>query len=360
MAGLTFRDVRKVYAGGVEAVKGVSFAVPDGAFCVLVGPSGCGKSTLLRMVAGVETITAGEIRIGERVVNGVEPAERDIAMVFQNYALYPHMSVYNNMAYGLRNRRVPKPEIDRLVRDAARVLEITELLKRKPRELSGGQRQRVAMGRAIVRKPKAFLFDEPLSNLDAKLRVSMRVEIKKLQRQFGTTSIYVTHDQLEAMTLADLLVVMNAGRIEQMGAPLEVYERPATTFVATFIGAPPMNLLHLPSSEVSGLLGPSADVSADGAILGVRPEDLVLAPLGARGDGALALPLSVETVERVGPESFVYGRLARGGNIIVRIPGAAAPSTGEQVVAIAPRGKLHLFSADGRRRLNGHAADGPL
>ncbi|MBX6424528.1 MAG: sn-glycerol-3-phosphate import ATP-binding protein UgpC [Variibacter sp.] len=352
MAGVTFREVRKIYAGGIEAVKGVSFAVPDGAFCVLVGPSGCGKSTLLRMVAGVETVTAGEIRIGERVVNDIEPAERDIAMVFQNYALYPHMTVYNNMAYGLRNRGVPKPEIDRLVREAARILEITELLKRKPRELSGGQRQRVAMGRAIVRQPKAFLFDEPLSNLDAKLRVSMRVEIKKLQRQFGTTSIYVTHDQLEAMTLADMLVVMNAGRIEQIGAPLEVYERPATTFVATFIGAPPMNLLRLAAAELSGLLGASAAVPPEGGILGVRPEDLVLAPAGARSDGGLALPLTVETVERVGPESFVYGRLARGGDVIVRIPGAAAPSFGEQAVAIAPRHKLHVFSADGSRRIN--------
>ena len=211
MAAVTLQQVGKVYAGGVNAVKGVSFDVPDGAFCVLVGPSGCGKSTLLRMIAGIETITSGEIRIGERVVNDIEPADRDIAMVFQNYALYPHMKVYDNMAYGLRNRGTPKPEIDARVREAARILEIDMLLNRKPRELSGGQRQRVAMGRAIVRKPKAFLFDEPLSNLDAKLRVSMRVEIKKLQRALATTSIYVTHDQLEAMTLADMLVVMNGG-----------------------------------------------------------------------------------------------------------------------------------------------------
>ena len=238
MAEVTLKDVRKVYAGGVEAVKGVTFDVPDGHFCVLVGPSGCGKSTLLRMVAGVETISSGEIRIGERVVNDIEPSERDIAMVFQNYALYPHMSVYDNMAYGLRNRKMPKPEIDKRVREAARILEIDALLDRKPRQLSGGQRQRVAMGRAIVRQPKAFLFDEPLSNLDAKLRVSMRVEIRKLQKALGTTSIYVTHDQLEAMTLADMLVVMNGGRVEQIGAPLDVYEKPATTFVATFIGAP--------------------------------------------------------------------------------------------------------------------------
>ena len=218
MAQVTLKDVRKVYAGGVEAVKGITFDVPDGHFCVLVGPSGCGKSTLLRMIAGVETISSGEIRIGERVVNDIEPSERDIAMVFQNYALYPHMRVYDNMAYGLRNRKTPKPEIDRLVREAARILEIEQLLDRKPRQLSGGQRQRVAMGRAIVRRPAAFLFDEPLSNLDAKLRVSTRVEIKKLQKSLGTTSIYVTHDQLEAMTLADMLVVMNGGKVDQIGA----------------------------------------------------------------------------------------------------------------------------------------------
>jgi sn-glycerol 3-phosphate transport system ATP-binding protein len=349
MAGVTFREVRKVYAGGVEAVKGVTFDVADGAFCVLVGPSGCGKSTLLRMVAGVETISSGEVSIGERVVNAIEPSARDIAMVFQNYALYPHMTVYDNMAYGLRNRRVPKPEIDRLVREAAAILEIAPFLDRKPRALSGGQRQRVAMGRAIVRQPKAFLFDEPLSNLDAKLRVSMRVEIKKLQRQFATTSIYVTHDQLEAMTLADMLVVMNAGRVEQIGAPLEVYERPATTFVATFIGAPPMNLLQLDPAAFAQLVGGAAP--AEGLILGVRPEDLALAPSGTQPDGGVALPLTVDAVERVGPESFVYGRMDRGGDVIVRVPGIEAPAPGDQALAVARREKLHLFSADGTLRL---------
>ena len=228
MADVTLKDVRKVYPGNVEAVKGVSLTIPDGGFCVLVGPSGCGKSTLLRMVAGLETISCGEIVIGGRVVNQVEPADRDIAMVFQNYALYPHMSVYDNIAYGLRNRGTPKDEIDRRVQEAARILAIEPFLARKPRALSGGQRQRVAMGRAIVRKPQVFLFDEPLSNLDAKLRVQMRVEIKKLQRALGVTSIYVTHDQVEAMTLSDKLVVMNAGRIEQIGTPTEVYRRPGT------------------------------------------------------------------------------------------------------------------------------------
>jgi sn-glycerol 3-phosphate transport system ATP-binding protein len=350
MAGVSFKDVRKVYAGGVEAVKGITFDVPDGSFCVLVGPSGCGKSTLLRMVAGVETVTEGEIRIGERVVNTVEPADRDIAMVFQNYALYPHMSVYDNMAYGLRNRGVAKGEIDRLVREAARTLEIADFLKRRPRELSGGQRQRVAMGRAIVRQPKAFLFDEPLSNLDAKLRVSMRVEIKKLQRQFETTSIYVTHDQLEAMTLADMLVVMNAGRVEQIGAPLAVYQRPETTFVATFIGAPPMNLLRLRAADFATLVGTSA--AGEDRILGVRPEDLVLARDTTQTDGAIALAFTVEAVERVGPESFVYGTLARGGDLIVRVPGAEAPAPGEAATALAERSRLHVFSADGRRRID--------
>src|ERR1700749_1114770 len=238
----------------------------------MVGPSGCGKSTLLRMIAGVETISSGEIRIGERVVNDVEPSERDIAMVFQNYALYPHMRVYDNMAYGLRNRKTPKPEIDKRVREAARILEIEQLLDRKPRQLSGGQRQRVAMGRAIVRSPKAFLFDEPLSNVDAKLRVSMRLEIRKLQKTFGTTSVYVTHDQLEAMTLADMLVVMNGGQVEQIGNPLAIYQRPATTFVASFIGAPPMNLMPLRSDELASQIA-----GTDGAgILGIRPEDFVL------------------------------------------------------------------------------------
>ena len=350
MAQVTLKDVKKVYAGGVEAVKGVTFDVPDGHFCVLVGPSGCGKSTLLRMIAGVETISSGEIRIGERVVNDIEPSERDIAMVFQNYALYPHMKVYDNMAYGLRNRKMPKPEIDRRVRDAARILEIDALLDRKPRQLSGGQRQRVAMGRAIVRSPKAFLFDEPLSNLDAKLRVSMRVEIRKLQKSLGTTSVYVTHDQLEAMTLADMLVVMNGGRVEQIGAPLAVYEKPATTFVATFIGAPAMNLLKMSGAEPALLLGKS-DIPPEGAIIGIRPEDLALAAPGAPAADGVTLPLTVTEVERVGPESFVYGTLDRGDSIIVRLPGTIAPAPGERAIALASRAKLHVFSADGQRRI---------
>jgi sn-glycerol 3-phosphate transport system ATP-binding protein len=352
VAEVALDRVRKVYAGGVDAVKDVSFTVADGAFCVLVGPSGCGKSTLLRMIAGLETVTDGTVAIGGEVVNAVEPAQRDIAMVFQNYALYPHMNVYNNLAYGLRNRRTPKPEIDRRVREAAHILEIDGLLARKPRELSGGQRQRVAMGRAIVRQPKAFLFDEPLSNLDAKLRVSMRVEIKKLQRALGTTSIYVTHDQLEAMTLADMLVVMNAGRVEQIGLPLEVYERPASAFVASFIGAPPMNLLHVQARDAGALIdGAALGIPAEGAILGVRPEDLSLAADGSRPVGGMTLDLTVNAVERVGPETFVYGSIERGNDIIVRLPGQDAPAVGARVSAVARREKLHRFSADGARRL---------
>src|SRR4249920_1998250 len=231
MAEIVLKDVKKSYTKGVMVIHGVNITIADGEFIVIVGPSGCGKSTLLRMVAGLETITGGEIDIGGRVVNQIEPADRDIAMVFQNYALYPHMSVYNNMAYGLRNRGMAEPEIKTRVGEAARILE------------------RVAMGRAIVRQPKVFLFDEPLSNLDAKLRIAMRVEIRKLQRRLSTTSIYVTHDQLEAMTLADILVVMNGGQVEQIGNPLDIYQKPATTFVASFIGAPPMNLIRLPDSD---------------------------------------------------------------------------------------------------------------
>src|SRR5213075_1011632 len=236
------KDVRKAYAD-LEVIHGVNMDVADGEFMVIVGPSGCGKSTLLRMVAGLETISAGEIVIGERLVNRLEPKDRDIAMVFQNYALYPHMSVYENMSYGLRIKGFSKQDIDARVRRAAGILELESFLKRKPRQLSGGQRQRVAMGRAIVREPAVFLFDEPLSNLDAKLRVQMRLEIKRLQRELAVTSIYVTHDQVEAMTLADRLIVMNAGTADQIGTPMDVYDKPASVFVAGFIGSPAMNFL---------------------------------------------------------------------------------------------------------------------
>ncbi len=242
MASVSFREVRKKY-GELEVIHGVSTEVADGEFVVIVGPSGCGKSTLLRMVAGLEPITSGEIRIGERVVNDLEPKDRDIAMVFQNYALYPHMSVYENMSYGLRIKGFAKDDIETRVQKAASILELKGFLDRKPRQLSGGQRQRVAMGRAIVREPAVFLFDEPLSNLDAKLRVQMRAELQALHRRLGTTSLYVTHDQVEAMTLAHRMIVMNAGRAEQIGAPLELYDAPANLFVAGFIGSPAMNML---------------------------------------------------------------------------------------------------------------------
>jgi sn-glycerol 3-phosphate transport system ATP-binding protein len=363
MASVTLRDVSKTYPGGFEAIKGISLEVGDGQFCVLVGPSGCGKSTLLRMVAGLETITGGDIDIGGRIVNQIEPAERDIAMVFQNYALYPHMSVYNNMAYGLRNRGMPKPEIDTRVQEAARILELGAMLERKPGQLSGGQRQRVAMGRAIVRQPKVFLFDEPLSNLDAKLRIAMRVEIRKLQRRLKTTSIYVTHDQLEAMTLADILVVMNGGQVEQIGNPLAIYQKPATTFVASFIGAPPMNLMPLRSDEIKSQFAGDSRAAGDAGILGIRPEDFVISSDSIAG--GIALDLTVEAIERVGAETFIYGsRQHEGqgiaanpgelppGEVIVRIPGAIAPAIGERIRAIAPREKLHLFSADGRKRID--------
>jgi sn-glycerol 3-phosphate transport system ATP-binding protein len=360
MANVTLRNIRKAYPNGFEAIKGVDVDVADGQFCVLVGPSGCGKSTLLRMIAGLETISGGEIDIGGRVVNQIEPADRDIAMVFQNYALYPHMSVYNNMAYGLRNRGMAKPEIDSRVQEAARILELGAMLDRKPGQLSGGQRQRVAMGRAIVRQPKVFLFDEPLSNLDAKLRIAMRVEIRKLQRRLSTTSIYVTHDQLEAMTLADVLVVMNGGQVEQIGNPLDVYQKPATTFVAAFIGAPPMNLVPLRDSGIR------LDGAGDAGILGIRPEDFHVSD-GAAPAGGVAVELTVEAIEKVGAETYVYGIRSRDadapavsakpgelppGEILVRIPGQSGPSIGERIRAAAPREKLHLFSADGRTRLN--------
>jgi sn-glycerol 3-phosphate transport system ATP-binding protein len=258
------------------------------------------------------------------------------------------MTVYNNMAYGLRNRGMPEAEIKTRVNEAAQILEIGQFLERKPRQLSGGQRQRVAMGRAIVRQPKAFLFDEPLSNLDAKLRIAMRIEIRKLQRRLSTTSIYVTHDQLEAMTLADILVVMNGGIVEQAGKPIDIYRRPETTFVASFIGAPPMNLLSLQQSPT---IGGNSGLPAEAGIVGVRPEDLSFSTAG-RPDGGIALDLKVEAVERIGAETFVYGHHPDGGEIMVRVPGENAPPVGAAVTAVAARAKLHVFTPDGRQRID--------
>lgn len=349
MAAITIDKVSKIYTGGVKAVNSVSIDIADGEFIVLVGPSGCGKSTLLRMVAGLETISEGDVSIGGKVVNGMEPAERDIAMVFQNYALYPHMSVYQNLAYGLKNRGTPKAEIDARVAEAARMLEITQYLERKPRALSGGQRQRVAMGRAIVRKPAAFLFDEPLSNLDAKLRVSMRGEIKRLQRRLGTTSIYVTHDQLEAMTLADRLVVLNGGQIEQIGSPLEVYHSPASTFVASFIGSPAMNLvqaeLHGDTLAIgpaiinlAGVTGISGEVT-----IGLRAEDLRLVQPGEAG-----LAFRVDYIEELGSQRLVHGWV--GDQALTAGMPAETVLPLEVRLTIDP-GKLHFFAKETGKRI---------
>jgi sn-glycerol 3-phosphate transport system ATP-binding protein len=290
MARVLLRDVKKTYVD-LQVIHGVNMDIADGEFVVIVGPSGCGKSTLLRMVAGLETISAGEIVIGERVVNQLEPKDRDIAMVFQNYALYPHMTVYENMSYGLRIKGFSKTEIDERVRKAADILELTNFLQRKPRALSGGQRQRVAMGRAIVREPAVFLFDEPLSNLDAKLRVQMRGELQALHRRLETTSLYVTHDQVEAMTLAHRMIVMNAGRAEQIGAPLEVYAKPATTFVASFIGSPPMNLIP-------------RERNGKPVLLGIRPEHLE--PCDEKDAMLVA---EIDLIEPLGADTLVYGRV---------------------------------------------------
>jgi sn-glycerol 3-phosphate transport system ATP-binding protein len=299
MATVTLDNLKKTF-GKTEVIHGVDIDIAEGEFIVIVGPSGCGKSTLLRMVAGLETVTSGEVRIDGKRVNDAEPMERDIAMVFQNYALYPHMSVFDNMAYGLKIAKRPKKEIEERVAVAAKMLQLEPFLKRKPRELSGGQRQRVAMGRAIVRKPAVFLFDEPLSNLDAKLRVQMRLEIKALQRELGVTSLYVTHDQVEAMTLADRMVVMNAGKADQIGAPLEVYANPQTSFVAGFIGSPPTNFIN------AGLVGAASDRQ-----LGIRPEHIRIGEQGR-------LEAHVAYAEALGAETLIHLRASDGSHITVR------------------------------------------
>ncbi len=308
MSAVSLRGVRKSF-GSTEVVHGVDIAIADGEFCVLVGPSGCGKSTLLRMIAGLEEISAGEIAIGARVVNTLRPKERDIAMVFQNYALYPHMTVYDNMAFSLKLAGVAKDEAEQRVADASQILGLNDYLQRYPRQLSGGQRQRVAMGRAIVRKPQVFLFDEPLSNLDAKLRVAMRTEIKALHQRLTTTSVYVTHDQIEAMTMADKIVVMNNGRVEQIGSPLELYDNPANLFVAGFIGSPAMNFLkgRLNGAAVAVGSGISLPVktkleSGRDVLVGVRPEHLAVA-----ADG---VPAEVVVVEPTGADTQIFCKLA--------------------------------------------------
>ncbi|MCC6468018.1 MAG: sn-glycerol-3-phosphate ABC transporter ATP-binding protein UgpC [Alphaproteobacteria bacterium] len=352
-------DVRKVFKrfGSVEVVHGIDVTIEEGSFVVLLGPSGCGKSTLLRMIAGLEEITSGEIAIGGKVVNNVPPKDRDIAMVFQNYALYPHMKVYDNMAFGLKLRGAEKATIDQKVRQAATILNLTEYLDRFPRQLSGGQRQRVAMGRAIVRDPQVFLFDEPLSNLDAKLRVQMRTEIRELHQRLKSTSVYVTHDQIEAMTMADKIVVMRDGHIEQSGAPLEVYDRPNNLFVAGFIGSPAMNLVE---GTVKRANGATQVVTADGVslpaganavaaegskvIYGIRPDHIALA------NGGASLDVEVAVVEPTGAETLVVGKLGKT-DIQAAFRERHAFKPGQRVPMTPMLDKVHLFDAGSGRRL---------
>jgi multiple sugar transport system ATP-binding protein len=367
MSGVVLKHLDKTYPNGYQAVRDVNLEIADGEFMVLVGPSGCGKSTTLRMIAGLEENSGGEIRIGDRLVNDVAPGDRDIAMVFQNYALYPHMSVYQNMAFGLKMRRTPKAEIEKRVREAAAILSIEALLDRRPRELSGGQRQRVALGRAIVREPKVFLFDEPLSNLDAKLRVQMRAEIARLHQRLQTTIIYVTHDQVEAMTLGDRIVLMDHGVIQQVDTPLNIYQRPANQFVASFIGSPAMNFIRgqieagvfrFAATNGAGHDATQANLSAAGvevghniasgpALLGVRPEDLI-----ARNDGAGQLAtVTLDVVEHMGHETMAHFTLA-GSQHVARLSADAGVQPGDQLALTIRPGAFHLFSDNDGSRLN--------
>jgi multiple sugar transport system ATP-binding protein len=353
MASVDINRVDKFF-GSTQVLHEVEIAIRDGEFVVLVGPSGCGKSTLLRMIAGLEEISRGEIHIGGRVVNNVPPKDRDIAMVFQNYALYPHMTVFDNMAFSLKLARAPKPMIQERVNRAAQILGLTQFLDRYPRQLSGGQRQRVAMGRAIVRDPQVFLFDEPLSNLDAKLRVQMRTEIKELHQRLKTTTVYVTHDQVEAMTMADRIVVMQDGRVEQIGAPLELFDRPANTFVAGFIGSPAMNMLQgkavaadQPLIDIGGVRLPvSAETSLqDGqpVLFGVRPEHLELAPDG--------LPARISVVEPTGSETMLF--LRSGENDLVALFRERHHFSPGDTIHLRPRADhVHLFNPESGQRLS--------
>jgi multiple sugar transport system ATP-binding protein len=335
MASVTYENVSKNYDGTV-AVSDLSLEVGDGEFIVLVGPSGCGKSTALRMLAGLERISEGRILIGDRVVNNVRPAARDVAMVFQSYALYPHMTVYDNLAFALRNKRLPKREIDERVRRAGEVLQLAELLKRKPKQLSGGQRQRVALGRAIVREPVVFLMDEPLSNLDAKLRVETRAEILKLQQRLATTTVYVTHDQVEAMTMGHRIAVLRDGVLQQVGSPEELYTKPTNVFVAGFIGSPAMNLVPAPIVDGGG----------SGVILGFRPEHVRV----GGGDDGLTFDARVEVVEYLGDEQLVH--IVRGETpLLAKLPIEERVRQGDELTFTVPRGKLHRFDADSEKHL---------
>ena len=354
MAEVRFEHVTKVFPGGTVAVDDLTLTAEDGEFLILVGPSGCGKTTALRMVAGLERISAGEIRIGDRVVNDVPPKDRDIAMVFQNYALYPHMTVERNLAFGLRQRKTPRDELTRRVTEVSEMLGLADLLKRRPGQLSGGQRQRVAMGRALVREPEAFLLDEPLSNLDAKLRVQMRAELKRLHQRLGVTTVYVTHDQVEAMTLGERLLVMNAGRAEQIGTPMEIYENPATQFVAGFIGSPAMNFLP---GKLDGTIrialdgggaarGIKATAGAGRAVtVGIRPEHLV----PCDPDGAF-IAGSVEMVEQLGADSLLH--VAHGGaTVIARVAHGVHPAIGTTLHLAADPSNVYLFDAQSGARI---------
>jgi len=345
MATVQVTGISKTYHNRAESVQPSSFQIADGDLVVLVGPSGCGKSTLLRMVAGLEDITTGELRIGDRVVNDIDPANRDIAMVFQNYALYPHKTVPTNLAFAPNHRGIPKADIDAKVREAADMLNLSEYIDRRPSQLSGGQRQRVAMGRAIVRDPALFLFDEPLSNLDAKLRNQMRIEIRNLQRRLGTTAMYVTHDQVEAMTMADRIFVLNAGRIEQIGSPSEIYRKPASTFVASFMGAPPMNLLDAQLNgdtvSVGDLNFPAPAQGQNGSVqLGIRPEEVTLGG---------TTPFKLSLVEELGASRLLHGTLG-GHDFTVNAPNDDTPLDDNLLIDL-PSGALHLFHGENGQRL---------
>ncbi len=359
MASVELEHIRKVYDNGHEAVHDASLTIEDGEFVVLVGPSGCGKSTTLRMIAGLESVSSGTLRIGDRVVNDVAPKDRDIAMVFQNYALYPHMNVFDNMAFGLKLRKYAKSHIQERVDQAAQILGLDGVLDRKPKELSGGQRQRVALGRAIVRKPSVFLFDEPLSNLDAKLRVQTRTEISKLHTNLGATMIYVTHDQVEAMTMGDRIVVLDGGHIQQVAAPLDLYNTPANTFVASFIGSPAMNL-------VSGRAAGGVFVSDDGSLrvegvstdadrdvtIGIRPEDLYTEAHAPTSDRlSNAFPGTLEVEEPMGNEIFAYIRASPDAQLVARLEPQPLGNPGDQISLRMDLDKVHLFDRSSGERL---------
>jgi multiple sugar transport system ATP-binding protein len=356
MATVTYDQVTKAYADGTIAVNELDLLIKDGEFLVLVGPSGCGKTTALRCLAGLEEITSGQIKIDARVVNRVPSKDRNIAMVFQSYALYPHMTVYDNLAFGLKLMKTPKQEIKKRVEEAAKILNLENLLNRKPRALSGGQRQRVALGRAIVREPAAFLMDEPLSNLDAKLRVQTRAEILRLQRRLETTTIYVTHDQVEAMTMGDRIAVMNHGVLQQIGSPPELYDNPVNVFVAAFIGSPAMNFATAKAHDGALMLGNTklelsgrqADAAAQNRgrdlLIGFRPEDLVLDGAGA-GSNAVQIPAQIDVVEYLGHEELIHAQ-SEGHEIVALVPSEKKVQAGEKVAFTIPVEKLHVFDPE--------------